>query len=121
MILYKYANAASGIKILQRLQLKVSPPCEFNDPFELTPCSTSGIKRIYKEAAKEGFCGSFEDFRICYKTVAPHRAKEIKQFRSEASDADLYSVISASKRLAILCFSEPNDSALLWAHYADMH
>jgi hypothetical protein len=36
MILYKYADD-SGIRILEDLRLKVTPPNEFNDPFEITP------------------------------------------------------------------------------------
>ena len=36
MILYKYAGE-SGLRILEDLRLKITPPNEFNDPFEVTP------------------------------------------------------------------------------------
>ena len=38
MILYKYAGC-SGIRILETLRLRITPPNEFNDPFEITPRS----------------------------------------------------------------------------------
>src|SRR5271169_2550932 len=36
MILYKYVDEF-GLKILEDLRLKITPPNEFNDPFEITP------------------------------------------------------------------------------------
>ncbi len=46
MILYKYAGA-SGMRILDDLGLKVTPPNELNDPFELTPRSLDRMTRQY--------------------------------------------------------------------------
>ena len=122
MIVYKYTRADSGIKILKGLQLKVSPPCEFNDPFELTPRSTNAIRRIYDLMLKNGeYQGSFADFRGSYDKVKPYRAEEINAAHRCFVKEDLASVKKASNYLAILCLSRPSDSCLMWTHYADHH
>jgi hypothetical protein len=38
VIVYKYVGD-SGLKIIEGLRLRVTPPNEFNDPFEITPKS----------------------------------------------------------------------------------
>jgi hypothetical protein len=37
MSVYKYMGAAGGLRLLDRLELRITPPAEFNDPFELRP------------------------------------------------------------------------------------
>jgi hypothetical protein len=37
MSVYKYMGAAGGLRLLDSLELRITPPSEFNDPFELRP------------------------------------------------------------------------------------
>src|SRR5262245_58704781 len=75
--LYKYCDTR-GIDILQSLHLKVTPPIEFNDPFEFMPrlelrlskesvakrmSSTSMVKSLWKDFSVKM---SFEEFREIY-------------------------------------------------------
>src|SRR5277367_5949384 len=78
MILYKYAGD-SGLKILEDLRLKVTPPNEFNDPFEITPNSRRArslaemladvsedskfYRGVFDDMVSDGFYhGSFDEF-----------------------------------------------------------
>jgi hypothetical protein len=80
VILYKYVDTnRRGIDILRSLRLKVTPPVEFDDPFEFAPrvpddLSHSGAEQIlqnpkvlrgaYDLLRSSGrFSGSFEEFR----------------------------------------------------------
>lgn len=57
MILHKYIEAKFGIDFLMNLDMKVSLPSDFNDPFEMLP-SDCGIwtlpkvKKYFKDSAR---------------------------------------------------------------------
>src|SRR5713226_6189486 len=46
MLLYKYAGH-SGIKIVEDMRLKVTPPNQLNDPFEVTPRTRVRLTQDY--------------------------------------------------------------------------
>jgi hypothetical protein len=138
MILYKYAGD-SGIKILQDLRLKITPPNEFNDPFELTPQSrftmTVGylldqlkndpewFRQPYELMVKHrGYPHAFERFLADLPVEIPRRFNEFRGlWRLEQSRADLGSLADASHYMGILCVSRPNDSIPMWSYYANNH
>ncbi|HZL13479.1 MAG TPA: DUF2971 domain-containing protein [Verrucomicrobiae bacterium] len=131
-VVYKYCNA-HGVDILQNLELKITPPNQFNDPFELTPqmiCSNPtelaarwkelNLPRIYSGLIKSGkFKGDFSDFERSFNLhhgqwlsqrmiVAPSNVqKRILNLQSEAN--------------GLLCMSKRRDSILMWGHYCDKH
>lgn len=87
MILYKYAGD-SGLRILEDLRLKVTPPNEFNDPFEVTPNSKRArplaelvadarqdskfFRGVYGDMVADGeYVGTFDQF------LADNRLKRI--------------------------------------------
>src|SRR5260221_617662 len=114
MIFYKYAGAA-GIKVIVDLRLKITPPNEFNDPFELTPRSkfTLTIDRMlnilntnpewfrqpYELMVKhEAYPYDFERFLGDLPTEVPRRFNVFKSlWRKEQSRADLGSLQDASQ------------------------
>ena len=89
MTFYKYA-AESGIKILENLKLKVSPPNEFNDPFELTPKSKftltldgmlnemkanpDSYRDVHAAMKKDGLTHTFEEFIKILPAMHSHSA-----------------------------------------------
>src|SRR5262245_32896626 len=125
MLLYKYASA-SGIKILEDLRLKVTPPNEFNDPFEMTPYSRSTLtiggmlsilktnpewyKQVYDlMVEREGYPYDFARFLGDLPTEIPRRFIVFKRlWRREQSRADLGSLNDASKCMGVICASKVN-------------
>jgi hypothetical protein len=138
MVFYKYAGDR-GINILEDLRLKVTPPNDFNDPFELTPRSKFTItldymlNRVHNDpewfrepyndmVQHEGYPHSFERFLADMPRVIPLKFKAYKKLYREAQIRnDLGSLNEASQLMGILCVSKPNDSIAMWSHYANHH
>jgi hypothetical protein len=96
--LFKYYGHESkplenrGLAVLKNLALKVTPPAEFNDPFEFSP----NVKTQTRERFLPGCLESDEAFQ-------------------QALPAHL------SQHYGVICFtSEPAD-LLMWVHYASSH
>jgi hypothetical protein len=137
VILYKYASD-NGLKIIQDLRLKVSPPNEFNDPFEVTPNSRRArplpnmladarnnadrYRGVYDNMAEDGHKGTFEQFIKDLHVELPKRYSEYKRLsRKETSKRDMETVDDVSSLLGILCLSEPNNNIPMWSYYAGNH
>jgi hypothetical protein len=137
VILYKYANE-KGLKIIQDLRLKVSPPNIFNDPFEVTPNSrrarpltkmladvhnnTNRYRGVYDDMVQDGHKGTYEQFIRDLDVEIPKRYSEYKKLsRKETSKRDMETVDDVSSVLGILCLSEPNNNVPMWSYYADNH
>jgi len=138
MILYKYIYN-HAIKVLEDLRLKVTPPNEFNDPFELTPDLRFAItlESMLEEARNEP-----ENFRPNWEAMRSHPewpdtfekfiaglpqgiTTNFKEFKRRSKirlkQEALKSIHEASEHLAILCLSKPNDSIPMWSYYAESH
>ena len=131
---YKFCGT-QGITILQNLELKVTPPNEFNDPFEFTPkmvCSAplgymtreDVCRWLYQTASCKGFSGSFDEFKIQYLKRLEDNASKTKQAMAETMEGSLPFVEQefldeVSKRFGILCMSGRRNSILMWGHYCD--
>ena len=48
MILYKYCNQ-NGLNILRDLKIKITPPSEFNDPFEFLPTAQEKFSKKWAQ------------------------------------------------------------------------
>jgi hypothetical protein len=130
---YKFCRG-HGLNILRNLELKITPPNEFNDPFEFTPKNGYSdqvgyarrqlqqepvIKWLYDTMHAQGtFVGSSEEFQEwanepqgkvieAFVNILPHGAAHAAE--------DLLDAVS--KRMAILCMSGRRDSILMWGHY----
>lgn len=136
-ILYKYSSER-GLAILETLDLKITPPNAFNDPFEFTPhiiCSNpmaravrmlrsnkylKGIYEIMKGAGR--FRGSFNDFKFRVKYHGPDAARELATLiplSARLTQEGFLDEISTTEGL--LCLSSQSDSILMWGHYCDCH
>ena len=138
-ILYKYIRDKYAIRTLQGLELRVTPPLEFDDPFEYLVRVDGNLarervekmmkqkrheKRLYEEAKEKGvFKGSRRAFNKEYRgkfgkhvneavaTAEPLLRTVLKQFFPT----------EISQRYGILCLTEVRDSILMWSHYASGH
>ncbi len=133
---FKYCDAHS-VETLQNLELKVTPPNQFNDPFEFTPhviCSSPNrrLKNLFKdkrelnemfmEQKKNGFTGTARDFRKQLREVRPTLVAALAPKMPEV-DADLQAnyLDSISGLHGVLYMSARRDSILMWGHYCDKH
>jgi len=134
---YKYC-CPRGVEILESLEIKVTQPNRFNDPFEFYPrmistnplrwaqqiLKTPGvIERIYQTRTIAGsWRGSLEEFR---RHMSDHIEEEARSLVSHVPQAigevRARVVEHASKTFGILCLSNKRDSILMWGHYADKH
>jgi hypothetical protein len=136
MVLYKYANEDSGFRILENLRLKITPPNEFNDPFEITPHSKSkrtlpemleeaktnpeSYRSVYEAMNRAGaFTDSFEKFitglpqALCYGFT-----KYKKLLKMELAKIDIRTPDTVSRGIGILCLSKLSNSIPMWSYYA---
>jgi Protein of unknown function (DUF2971) len=134
--LFKYCGAR-GVDILQSLRLKVSPPNQFNDPFEFLPkvdfcIDETAMKRVMtdrdllrSEWEQSGLQIPFDDFvatmRAMSENVGEHVARARRGFQDLALHRQSDLVDFISKTYALACYSEISDNLLMWSHYTDLH
>jgi hypothetical protein len=135
--LFKYCDSR-GIDILQSLRLKVTPPNQFNDPFEFMPkvdfcIDTADVEKWLTDPArlrpiweKTETGMSFEDFHAaCAAIFGKGGQKQLEQTRKilqEQSVRDRDGVVDfISKTHALACYSETPDNFLMWSHYTRGH
>ncbi len=134
MIIYKYCDHW-GVDILRRLQLKVTPPNQFNDPFEFSP---KAVGQVSVEAVKEQVTDRdtmmlvftqmgipqikfpvYEDIlKANLGTVAARHALNTSTLIQKLCREHLDFV---SREFGVVCFVERWDVPLMWSHYADSH
>jgi len=135
VVLYKYVNKY-GVDILRSLRLRVTPPLELNDPFELAPryadeLSRSGAQRIlqipgflrlvYDKLQHLGVCReSFEEFTRSAQQEGAIQ-KLVYWYEKEIPSSWLHHKEAINKRFGVLCFAEEVDNILMWSHYGDSH
>jgi Protein of unknown function (DUF2971) len=134
---YKYCGK-KGLNILKNLEIKITPPNEFNDPFEFTPRMLStnparGAKNIlrnkklvatlYNAELTEGtFRGTFREDRKHLRRDRIMVVKQMSQYVPLAAakvGKELANKVSRSR--GVLCVSEVRDSILMWGHYCEGH
>jgi hypothetical protein len=137
MIFYKYFGNL-GIKVLEDLRLKITPPNEFNDPFELTPRSNFTITvvdminraktnpsyycSVFEDMKNDGYPHAFKQFIATLPTILPLKFREFKKLmRQELVNNDMKSLNQASEKMGILCVSKIPNSIPMWSHYANYH
>ena len=125
-----------GTDILRTLELKVTPPNQFNDPFEFTPriyCSDSNsyaqrlftnevhLQKLYQMLKSDGQIDMpFKDFPAFVQSrlhILVQMAPEILQISLPDTERDFLE--NVSKIMGVLCMAERRDSILMWGHYCD--
>ena len=113
-LLYKYLDH-HGLDAIANLELKVTPPNEFNDPFEFIPrfvAETEGDWQAFYQNSKKqsGFPPiGYDEFRRTYSIS-----------RSVATVRTKFQNLS-SKLFAVLCLSADPQSVTQWGYYAAGH
>jgi hypothetical protein len=112
MILYKYCRPGQ-LEVLQTNRIRFTPPALFNDPFEANPSipdidSAVLAKLKAYQATVAGVPNEEERQALIDKWMLEH-------FVNEAI------LKECAWTIGTLCLSEPNDSLLMWAHYAAEH
>lgn len=135
---YKYMSAPYALRTLRELELKITPPNQFNDPLEFSPrviCSSpkreakrllkqkAEIKEMYEEEKRLGtFKGNFHQYR---EKIRKHRTSLISGVATRIHETNAYlqhhnlDVISTA--VGVLSLSRRADSILMWGHYGDNH
>jgi len=139
MVLYKYATEDSGFRILEGLRLKITPPNEFNDPFEITPHSKSkrtlsemledaksnpeSYRSVYVAMNRAGaFTDSFEKFIAGLPQALCHGFTEYKMLlKAELAKIDFRTPDTLSRGIGIFCLSKLSNSIPMWSYYANHH
>ncbi len=130
---YKFCGKY-GLETLNNLELKVTQPNHFNDPFEFTPKMEISdpvrysdqnlegfLKLLYDDLVSQGkFHGSLEQFQEISNTNRPAIKAALGCVSSKASAqaADLL-LHEVSKQMGILCMTGLRDKLLMWGHYCD--
>lgn len=135
MRLFKFCGE-SGVNILGSLQLKLTPPDQFNDPFEFSvvyDCSEITIEDVLlgMDTAQlfndwrslERPDDSLKEAKEYYQT---HRQELAQKFFQNITVNNREKIERDNKRIAapwwlIGCFSKNRDSILMWSHYSDQH
>lgn len=130
-IIYQFGEPSGSLCVLQNLTLKVTPPMEFNDPFEFTPRMNhefdAAIISEANIASAEAISGpppaDVEEIRanigayppeVFRNAFAPHFAefcrKAVREYSQKVTDG-----------FGVICFSHSRQSILMWSHYARKH
>lgn len=99
---------------LSKKLIYFSHPSEFNDPFD--------SKMYVSNKAKEEqwipyLCKKYD----CDPDKAKIIMKDFKKWDDGLLSPQKYDILNEIKAPRVCCFSERNDSILMWSHYADHH
>ena len=138
-VLYKYIKVEHALSILQDLKLKITPPNEFDDPFEFLlrvegDMSRTKVKKlmktkeherkVYELAKAQGIAvSSFKNFKRNFRADREKHVSDAIHYAQPVIAAYLKQPYQAdiSKRFGVLCLTEVPDSLLMWSHYASGH
>lgn len=133
-VLYKYFDRY-GADVIERLELKVTPPNEFNDLFEVTPRASMEVftpadldEFFASEMGKLGLEVALEtsnEFRTWYARASRDPAKLYQMFCVAIGEAKhtacLKLLDKISEQFGLICLSDDPRNLLMWSHYSDRH
>lgn len=138
MILHKYLDADGALKTLKYCELKVTPPNEFNDPFDCKPAIIDNWsdKDIQRLALYEPWTTILYNHLIDLKLIKNKNEYEAKmrdnnfvkkRFPSFKPFTDVSKKFNTNLEnyARIACFSsavsDDKNQILMWSHYANNH
>lgn len=113
----------SGLKVLDKLSLKVTPADEFNDVFELAPVIERPVTKDEARIALKTAIGGQISISGLPAALGNDLAEVVLGLR-ESNQACLNYVAQQSispvisQRYGVVCFSVVPNDLLMWAHYA---
>ena len=123
MVLYKYSSAKWGIEILRELRVRVTPPDEFNDPFEFTPAAVNPLdnpKKLSAYLKRQGVAAPVTSLRRIIPVLKKNN-EGARRFGRSLADADMAARSAASKNFGVVCLCKSKDDIRMWAHYGAKH
>ena len=125
----------SGLKVLADRSLRVTPPNEFNDPFEFSPIvrpsetTDRKIKRILTDRSffdqnrcKFPNCRNFTDFQKHMRANIGKVKQRLDNNSSKLADDFQDKFLPRVSQVAgVICFSSNATQPLMWAHYGSKH
>ncbi|MFA6561627.1 MAG: DUF2971 domain-containing protein [Verrucomicrobiia bacterium] len=133
MRIFKYCDKG-GLFILKDMELRLSLPDSFNDPFEFSPRlnlsdypKEQWIEALKLEHMFHEWCG--RQNRPCNKATRDYYSTHLSEIADEMMPnflANIAREVAAfaqrtAQSWAVGCFSETSESILMWSHYADHH
>ena len=137
MILYKYFDMESGLRILSNLRIYFTPPKYFNDINEMSPFIN---KEITQEEYLKYFChdvflqpeyeyrksirsyeGSYSEFVEQARTDEEIIISIRQRIRRAYDSLERKFKKKMSEYVGVCCMSKIATSNLMWAHYANSH
>jgi len=125
------------LKTIETSQLKVTPPNEFNDPFEFSPYVSGGVtsthiqrligkitpKELFEQMKQDGLnVGTLDEFEKFLARAAPVLVEHGQQMFERTYDEMIAQHLDvASRSVTILCLTQEEKNILMWSHYADSH
>ncbi|HEY5590485.1 MAG TPA: DUF2971 domain-containing protein [Paludibacter sp.] len=111
--LYKYTPLNDKTKkIITENELWFSTPTDFNDPFDCKISSDTNISEYDLITYIKETRPNMTDFEV---------EKYAENLKDKIGDYIQESIDSIINKAGICCFSEINDSILMWSHYANNH
>lgn len=128
-LVYRYCDE-NGIKILVDLKLRLKPPDQFNDPFEVSPSFDESELHLEIDA-------KFDDDRVVqfWRSLLIENGYsaddvatvellkkvvfEVQKNDYQNSGAKFQHEISTSK--GVVCLSSKHNDVLMWSHYTNHH
>jgi hypothetical protein len=135
MPLFKYCGE-SGLKVLKNLEIKVTPPNEFNDPFEFSPVVRTKDPKGHAEREVQkliddprffnenrGHFPGVPTFAAFQEFARVNRDMLIRTLDAGAVklDAELDVLNTLSQKFGVICLSGDPLQPLMWAHYSSSH
>ncbi|WED28124.1 DUF2971 domain-containing protein [Vibrio sp. DW001] len=138
-MLYKY-TAPDGIISLKNKSFKITPPNQFNDPYEFIPRISNGtdheemkkylldeenLVEFYEEVIEqELFKGTYEEFKDdivnsadrFVSTIVDNTMDKDTQWQSAQDFLEIISQI-----VGVFCLTKCPSNILMWSHYASSH
>lgn len=126
-VIYKYFGKY-GVEAVEDFELKVTPPNEFNDIFEVTP------RRWAKPLSRQEFdkiidseaLSKWEKIRRAYARIQANRKRFYELVRRSIAAGTKRPICETlvdevSKYFGLICFSDDPQHLLMWSHYSDGH
>jgi hypothetical protein len=115
MALYRYLTFDGALETLKSGALKLTPPSEFNDPFDMNPAWNATLTKdeLHKGWKATGYDRRM-DFEEFLKLVQPN-SREMQNAASRSFNQH------TNKMWGAVCFSYISDSSPMWAYYGENH
>jgi hypothetical protein len=120
-LLWKYCGP-NAIPILEHMELKITRPSEFNDPFEWSPMiaravSAADVRRLFQNPEWVAH-RNIPMIDLANEKEVEKTAAEFTGISRELMSEQLE---ETSQKRGFLCLSSDPSNILMWSHYADNH